>query len=343
MHGLRRPSGRGRAKLEIMPRYAERDGHERLQAGVVQTRLATDGDWPASGLRARLECRRRCRTRRAASAVAVGAVVAASGVGGSQPANGTPRRDRCAEESSRTIKVNRFERVFHSSIFSAVYVCDRGTGARSALGEEDQSFLRHTLVLSGHVAVGVAIGGGIAEDNIPRTPENALTILMRIVMPRDRQRSYIVPAVTISNAEDPDDRRAVFVPRLLSAPNQTVVLTTCTLALEPHLGCAQDPRIKVIAVPVRSYYADTKKRTIPSTTKPVVLAEGSGIDPRSLRLSSTGRTAAWTQDGRRRTATVANRQVRRQQLPARTHVSPARGSEASRWALVRLHESYGIA
>lgn len=243
------------------------------------------------------------RGRTLAAGAAAVAVAAAAGVGLSQPASGTVARDRCAEERSRTIKANRFERVFYAG--TLVSICDRGTGARATLGEEDLTFLKHTLVLKGHVAFAVAISGGIAEEGIPRTSENASAILMRIVMPRDRRRSYMVPSRTISNYENPIDQRAVYVARLVMATNQTIVLTTCTLALEPRLGCAANARVKVVSVPVHAYFTYTKRRTIQPTANPVVLAEGPGIDPKSLRLSPSGRTAAWTQDGKRRTAAVS--------------------------------------
>lgn len=245
-----------------------------------------------------------------APAAALLCCVLAGAVGGRVAAAEAAPRKHCTAKVERVFAANRYERVYLREDGS-VLMCDKATGTYAELAGSDQTFLANTLVLRRRVAVAAVVSGGLAEEGIPRRPDNTSTSVVRVLMPRDRRRSRFVPKVVISNVEEPISGApsAVFVPRLLLAANQTVVLSTCTLHFRQPYGCAADARIKILAVPSHAFirYFDASNRTQQPTSQKTTLAEGAGIDPASLRLLSSGRTATWNQDGTSHRARVPSR------------------------------------
>ena len=222
-------------------------------------------------------------------------------------AHGGRVRDACARKESVTLIQTRLVRVYRNKRTlsgASIFACHRPTGRATRLGSALGQTLfeyggrRATAVRKSRVAYGLIVDPD-SEEGGPTT----LVVLARLPLRGAAfERAGRVRAVAGEPA-GPNMDRAPAIERIVIAPNGTVAFTACPAedVLHAALGCRRPPTdTRVIAATPDAF--DSPKR--PATAKPVELARDAQLDPRSLRLSPSGKRLAWTVHGRTQTAHV---------------------------------------
>lgn len=204
----------------------------------------------------------------------------------------------CSPKHSVTIVANAQVRVYRDRAAmedAVVFACHRATASRTALGSAVGDTLlefggRRAIALRGStIAYGLIIDPD-AEQGGPSTSVD------RIRPPFSGSGSSHPAGITLTVS---DSTRELAVEKILIAPTGTVLLAVCRArdVYRVYLGCSRSPgNVRIVAATNAAFAAKGPR------TKPVVLANANGIDPRSLRLSPSGTHAGWTEQGRRRSA-----------------------------------------
>lgn len=217
-------------------------------------------------------------------------------VASSTPAASAPQRDRCARKGSVTLVATKLVRVYRNrrSLSDAlVYACHRPTGRSTQLGAPlPQGLYQYggrttTAVRGSTVAYGLKVDPGGDEGS----PGYSIVVVKLPFRGRAFEDAPQFDAVQ-TKPFDPGADDILAIERLVIAPNRTIAYTSCDdFNSEPDRCVRPVTNARVVAVP----YEASQRRY----GSAIVLEQGPGIDPRSLRLSPSGTRLAWDRSGQK--------------------------------------------
>lgn len=228
------------------------------------------------------------------AAVLASALVATAGT---SAAKTQQQRDRCARKGSVTLISTKLVRIYrdrHTTFDATVYACHQPTGRATQLGLVlPQSLYQYGGV--GATAVrGSTVVYGLKGD--PEGDEGGPGYTIAVVKLPFRGQAVQDAAQFFADDtvfSDPTADDALAVERIVIAPNRTIAYTTCTTVNgEPDRCVRPVDNPRVVAVP----YDPATRHYRPA----IVLDRSPNIDPRSLRLSPSGKRLAWNDGDQKR-------------------------------------------
>lgn len=228
--------------------------------------------------------------------LASAALAASLGALSVTPADGNGGRDRCARKGSVTLITKARVRVYRQSrdSDSAAFACHRPTGRATRLGFSRGGLFQYAGARATAIRGSIIAYGLVTDPDAEEGGPGYQIVVGRLpIRGPAYNRGTTIPAVKTEPFDAQADNNLA-IERLLIAPNRTILYASCA-NIEVFDGdhCRRPlSSTRIVAIPF-----DDEAREYQD---PVVLDQGDGINPRTLRLSPSGTRAAWTADGQTR-------------------------------------------